>query len=57
LKRPENGCLAITNFKELEESLKRIMGKCCPIGVWKALRDLLRKTPSVIATKGDSNMY
>ena len=44
--RLENSCLINNQFDRAWRILKRIMGKCCTIQLWKALRDLSRKTHS-----------
>ena len=37
--------------------LKRIMGNCCTIQVWKALRDVPRNLITVITAKAASTKY
>ena len=44
-----------TIWQSLNIYVLRIMGICCTIQVWKALRDLPRKT--VVAAKGASAKY
>jgi hypothetical protein len=54
--RLENSCLAMIN-NQFYRALKRIMGKCCTIQVWKALIDLPGRLTAVIAAKGASAKY